>query len=371
MRSLYDHGPYDIYKGRFADWYSGQQASYSADGFGENTTYAEIITAFDALMALDPVYVTKSKLGTTSGTAHVRFDGYTPIPDDTVNDPYSYDIYEYIFKPKKYTDTLSPKKVPKIYMDGSMHGFEKGGTYGMYYFLKDLITKWEDVPVLGAIRQSAEIHVIPVSNPWGFDHLTYQNGEGVNINRNFYHPGEWEVVSAWNSNATGDAPFDQTESQILRDWLIAAEPDLMLYMCLHTYGRFETSGYKNTTVCMPAADLNDDYYNRIYRILVNHINEQTLRWPEMYPAIQPDGTTMLGWIEGLPWYNPTSPTFTGYAATWAAGARNIVALTLEGINGLKDSDTTLITRFTGDAWKIDSENIGNMIIQTLREYGDQ
>lgn len=361
VHSPYDHGPYDIYKERFADWYSGQQTSYTAEGFGENTTYAQVIAAFDGLVTLDPVYVSKVKLGTTSGTASragFDYDG----------EPYSYDIWEYVFKPKKYGIDLSPKKVPKIYMDGSMHGFEKCGTYGVYYFLKDLITKWDTVPVLASIRQSVEIHVIPVSNPWGFTHNTYQNGQGVNINRNFSFNGEWTVNPAWEQNASGNAPFDQTESQIIRDWLIAAEPDLLLYANLHTYGRYETSNYTNINVCLPIGDSNDDYYDRFLRVLVNHINEQTLRWPIMYPAIQPGPDIMLGFIQAH--QEASDSSIRGQAAWWASAMRKIVALTLEGINGLKDAGVTIIPSFTGDVYKIDSENIGNLIIQTLREYGD-
>lgn len=361
VRSPYNHGPYDIYKERFVDWYSGQQASYTAEGFGENTTYAQVIAAFDGLVTLDPVYVSKVKLGTTSGTVsrpEFDYDG----------EQYSYDIWEYVFKPKNYAINLNYKKVPKIYMDAAMHGFEKGGTYGAYYFLKDLITKWEEVPVLSAIRQSAEIHVIPVSNPWGFDHNTYQNGQGININRNFSFNGEWTIRPAWDTNASGNAPFDQVESQIIRDWLIAAEPDLMLYANLHAYGRNSATGYANMNTCFPIGDSNDDYYDRFIRVLVNHINEQTLRWPKMYAAVQPGPDVMLGNIRVHT--EAANEPVRGQAAWWASSVRKIVALTLEVINGLTDDGVTIIPSFTGDAWKIDSESIGNMINQTLREYGE-
>lgn len=346
--SPYNHGEYDLYPSEFNNWYSGLQSSYTSNGYAWNTQYSTVISNFDALMQSDPDYIDKNALGTASGV------------DSNEN---VYTLYEYVFKPKNYSSTINTKKVPKIYMDGSIHGFEKSSTFGLYYFLKDLIENWDKNPSLEAIRRSVELHVIPVSNPYGFDNSIYKNGNEVNINRNFDHPGEWVIVDS-GSDQNGLAAFDQPESAIIRDWLLAAENDLLCYLNLHTNGQWNVSSYGEMNACMTSNDRNDVYFNRIFRVFTNHIEAQTLRWSSMYSEIQPDSTSFCGKIQT----SSTSDSTKGTASAWANTMRNIVAMTLEGFNGVKINDTQIVPVFSGVGYKINSENIGNMVIQMLREY---
>lgn len=347
--SAYNHGPFDLYRWRFGDWYSGLQEDYT--GFSRTTKYADIIAAFDALMALDAQYISKNTLGTASGT------------DSGGN---SYTMYEYVFKPKNYTSgSLNTKKVPKIYIDGSVHGFEKCGTFGLYYFLKDLVVNWDKNASLAAIRQSVEIHVIPVSNPYGFDNFIYKNGNGVNINRNFDHNGEWIVVPDGNQQ-NGLAPFDQPESAIIRDWILADEENILCYLPLHTNGMWNVSNYGEMNASMPSSDRYDDYYNRIFRVITNHIEEQTIRWPLMYENIRPGSSTFCGKIQA----SVTEASTKGTASQWANTMRRIVSMTFEGFNGININDVQIVETFSAQAQKMNSENIGNIVIQMLREYSD-
>ena len=346
--SSYNHGPFDLYKERFCEWYSGLQSDYTE--FVRTSQYADIITAFDALMALDTAYITKNSLGTASGT------------DSQGN---SYTIYEYVFKPKNYSSTINARKVPKIYMDGSIHGFEKCGTYGLYYFLKDLVTNWDKNPSLAAIRQSVEIHVIPVSNPYGFDNFIYKNANSVNINRNFDHNGEWIVIPD-GSDQNGLAAFDQPESAIIRDWLLADEGNILCYLNLHTNGQWNVSSYGEMNANMPSSDRYDAYYNRIFRAITNHIEEQTIRWPSMYENIQPGSSAFCGKIQA----SVTESSTKGTASAWANTMRRIVAMTFEGFNGININDTQIVDTFSAQAQKMNSENIGNIVIQMIREYVD-
>ena len=346
--SPYNHGKFDLYPSDYCEWYSGLQTSYIAEGFGDSTSYAETISAFDGLLALDSAYITKNLLGDASGT--------------TQGQPYK--MYEYVFSPKKVTITPDSRKFPKIYIDGSIHGFEKTSTFGLFYFLKDLTTNWDKNASLAAIRANVEIHVIPVCNPWGFDLRQYKNANSVNINRNFDHPGEWEVISS-GTNANGLEPFDQPESAIMRDWLLAGESDLIAYLNGHTNGYEYTIGYDEMNQNIVSLDRNDKFYNRIFRVLGNHIKTQTLRWATMYPTITPSNQETCGKIG----QQATGTLTKGTASAWANTMRNMVSMTLEGFNGLKDAENNIVIEsFSGDAFKINSENIGNMIIQILKEY---
>lgn len=347
IASGYNHGPYDIYAQDFSGWYGGQQNDYTAEGFNANTTYADVISAFDALMALDTQYITKTELGSASGTG--------------------YKLYEYVFKPKHYISDKNTRKMPKIYMDGSIHGFEKCSTYGLFYFLKDLVAKWDSVPALEAIRNGVEIHVIPVSNPYGFDNNSYKNANSVNINRNFDHPGEWVVVPD-GSDQNGLAAFDQPESAIIRDWLLAAESDLMFYANLHTNGQYYTTGPGEMNACMTSGDRNDQYFNRLFRVFTSHIDAQTVRWPAEHNTITLSSAQFCGKIQT----SETAESAKGTASAWANTMRKIVSMTLEGFNGYKNAEgeDAAISLFSAGAMKINSENIGNMVSQICREFAE-
>lgn len=345
--SPYQHGIFDIRRNNFTGWYSGLQTSYS--DFGENTKYADVIDAFDALMTAYPDYITKNTLGTASGT------------DEGGN---QYAIYEYVFKPKRKTSPYFTQKMPKIFMDGSIHGFEKNSTFGLYYFLKDLAEQWNKNPIIGAIRSQVEIHVIPVSNPYGFDRNDYLNGNGVNINRNFSHPGEWTVIIEPSTEVNGLEAFDQPESAIIRDWLVASENDILMYFNCHTNGNI-TNGYDEMNPCMTANDKNDPYFDKIIGVFTNHIEEQTLRFPDMYPEIQPSSSEMLGMITT----SQSSTATKGTASSYANTMRKIISMTLEMFNGLRDgSNNTIVGKYSETSKKICSEIIGNIVLQVLAEY---
>lgn len=345
--SSYNHGEYITKKEDYSDYYTGQQSDYSA--FGDSTTYSEVLGAFDTLMNNSSGYITKNALGTASGT------------DSGGN---SYTIYEYVFKPKQETSPYSDKKTPKIFMDGSIHGFEKNSTYGLYYFLKDVVEKWVNVRPLEGIRNSVELHIIPVVNPWGFDRNEYVNGNGVNINRNFEHPGEWTVVTTPDTEVNGLSAFDQPESAIIRDWLLAEEDDILMYFNCHTNGRV-TTGYNEMNPLMTSNDRNDQYFNKLFDAFIRQINRQTVRLPSMYPSIQPSASELCGTITSSPTANATK----GTASSWADTMQNMLAMTLEVFNGLRNSNSvTIIPTYSDDAKKICSEIIGNVVINVLLEY---
>lgn len=345
--SPYNHGQYNTKKVNYSDYYIGQQSDYSA--FGIDTKYSEVLGAFDTLMSDSNGYITKNTLGTASGT-------------DLEGNPYT--IYEYVFKPKQKTFKRSDKKTPKIYMDGSIHGFEKNSTYGLYYFLKDVVENWFKVRPLEGIRNSVELHIIPVVNPWGFDRNEYVNGNGVNINRNFAHPGEWTVVTTPDTEVNGLSAFDQPESAIIRDWLIADENDILMYFNCHTNGR-TTTGYAEMNLLMTSNDRNDQYFNKLFDAFIRQINRQSIRLPLMYPLIQPNTSEMCGTITSSMTANSTK----GTASSWADTMETMLAMTLEVFNGLCNSDgVTVIQKYSDDSKKICSEIIGNVVINVLLEY---
>ena len=350
--SPYYHGPFVISKSQFSEFYKGLQDTYSGLELNRSTVYSTVISLFDDLVAAAPEYVSKKALGTASGT-------------DANDQPYT--IYEYVFKPKHQTSSLSDKKVPVILLDGCIHGFEKCSTYGLYLFAKDLVENWDKNEALKNVRCHTEIHIIPVVNPYGFDNNTYKNANGVNINRNFYGTDWVSSEDPSSSDYNGLEPFDQPESTIIRDWIFDNDERILFYANCHTNGQYNATGYAEMNACMSSTDRNDEYFNKIYNCFVRHIDEQTLLWPSMYENITLSASVMCGHIQS----SPTEGNAGGYAAAWAEDYNNVVAMTLEGFNGLyANSQTQVVPLFSADALKINSENIGNMVIQMLYEFAE-
>ena len=344
--SPYNHGPFCTYREDFATFYTGLMGDYSGvSDFDRNTVYSTVINKFDALMALDTAHITKTALGTASGT-------------DT--DGNSYTIYEYTFaphafRPQSLIDNASLKKIPVILIDGSIHGFEKNSTYGLYCFLYDLVNNYAENPVLQSIRNNVVLKVIPVVNPWGFDRNEYGNANGVNINRNF-------ATSGWTaSEAAGSTPFNQPESVIVRDWILANISDLMAYFNGHTNGMWSATSFTEANAVMPKfyASNGDDFYNRLAFVTERHIEIQTNKFAEIYNF---DIPSFFGRYQG-------SET-EGTASAWATETAKAVAMTFEMFNAIMIDEQWVVQFFSAESKKICSELIGNMIAQTIFEYSD-
>ena len=339
----YDHGAYNVFSHNFADWYSGLNGDYSTYNFGWGTKYADVLTLFDALVTDYPDYITKTALGTGSGT------------DGNGN---AYTLYEYAFVPKIKKISQNKKHTPKILLDGSIHGFEKNSTFGLYCFLRDVCKNWEQNPTLEYIRHFVEIRVVPVSNPWGFDNNDRRNYNGVNLNRNFPCAG-WEA-----GEESGDAPLDQPESAILAAW-IKANADMLYYLNLHTNGQYNADGWTEANYCMSSSDRNDDYFNRIFGVFSKHITEQTYKFADMYDIDFGSG------FFGIQHTEATATSGKGtvqiYCHTYLG---YIMAMTLESFNGVSINGESVITVLSPQSTKMCSEIIGNMVIQILEEYAE-
>jgi hypothetical protein len=63
--------------------------------------------------------------------------------------------------------------------------------------------------------------IVPIQNPWGYDHFTRQNGNGVDLNRNFdCHWRQFQeaqdVGMPWDYNYKGTRPASEREVQIVQ-----------------------------------------------------------------------------------------------------------------------------------------------------------
>lgn len=169
---------------------------------------------YDALMADHPDKVRKYEIhnhdGTFTNYAYVISTGeYSTAGSFCVN-------------PNNEPDDHIQK--PKYLISGCMHGNEAINTLYLYRFVRDVLGG-RNVP--NSFREGAILHILPVITPGGLGGTTPNNGNGVNIQRNF----DWEWAEN-PSDSKGTAPESEKETQAVVNWL-KANTDADLWIDLH------------------------------------------------------------------------------------------------------------------------------------------
>lgn len=307
-------------------YYKGVNSQY-ATTFTKNTTYATFIAAWKTLVTGHSGYVTETTLGQAS---------------DEQN------IYLYDFKPAKLSNQKTA--IPKIIIVAGQHGFEKSNIYGLYCFVDNLLNRWRQHSVLEYLRNHVELMIIPVLNTYGFDHLTYKNGNGVNLNRNY--DSHWQLNADPTSEQYGGAaPFDQPETQIVRT-LLQGNTDASLVIDFHTNGSSSVVQYSYINyygVCQST----DAYYNRLLDAVAYQLSSISANFNVDYELNQPN--TILGFLN--------NSAGIGLLRDWATD-NNFVGMLLEGFNGFPNG-----TEFTEDVYKANEEILANWLITASNYLG--
>lgn len=149
----------------------------------------------------------------------------------------TYDIWCYDFIP------YNAKK--KILLSSGMHTYELPASFGLARWIKDYMES-EDA-VFAYLRNNVQISVIPIVNPWGWNHTPdkkYGNVNGINPNRNFNNwDNAWKdfpeyspdpEASNYNEfNVKGPYPFSEKETQTIAVWL-KNNADAQFWIDCHT-----------------------------------------------------------------------------------------------------------------------------------------
>ena len=309
-------------------WYKAQGASY--ESFTINTLYADMVTAYDALVTDSKGYMTRESIGTAS-------DNQT--------------MYVYKLMPlcsRNATGSSITTNLPTVLIVPSIHGYEKSAAYGTYYLARDLVYNYNKSPVLNSLRTKCAIYIIPVGNPYGFDNKTRKNANGVDINRN------WGVGSGGSDDPDspyyqGAEPFDQPETQAVKS-VIDGTPYLWYVVDYHTKGQYKAEDWSDINWLTFMYDYPvTPYLKNAYIAAQMHLSEVTENLMVEYD-IDTNGVTIGSITRG-----PSTPRATiGYYAT----TQGIMGATFEGNNGLPvESDTA----YSPLEQKINSELIGNWI----------
>lgn len=114
--------------------------------------------------------------------------------------------------------SIGDETKPTMYFGAAIHGWEWENAFGLLRLAEILC---EDPKVEGLDTRKLHFKIVPIQNPWGYDHFTRQNAHGVDLNRNFNC--HWEelqdvqdVMMPWDYNYKGARPASERETQIIQ-----------------------------------------------------------------------------------------------------------------------------------------------------------
>ena len=160
--------------------------------------FANVISMWDGLLSTHSNYMTKDEVGYDQSGEYKIFS-YTISSNSDVWWANNHEI--------------EGEKNLKLVWIAGIHGNEAYLEYEDYYFFKDLLENHDTNPALKAIWNNIDFVIVPVANPWGYDHNSRVNSRGVNINRNF--PFEWELTGEGTVNYSGESAASELETRAI------------------------------------------------------------------------------------------------------------------------------------------------------------
>ena len=160
---------------------------------------------------------------------------------------------------------------PRILITGGIHGDEPAGVEIALRLAEHLAAVYGEDPTVTSLLDRVEIHILPVINPWGYEHRTRKSGSGIDINRDFGLPDP--------DLASGDDP----------DWL-----------------RPWTGGFESEEALLLQELCESESY---LLSLQGHAGAECLSLPIDYLALPDDPEEHTGFIGT---YLPIYPLFTTY-----------------------------------------------------------
>ena len=288
--------------------------------------YSDITTTSDFWNTFDEVsnatsFVTKTFLNDAS---HL-ISGYR-IPMYTIDCSKSYVGSNYqIQNSSLYTP-------PRILVIGGVHGDERDSSIGILDAFTKLLANAEENGALSA----AVWDVVPIINPYGFDHKQRKNEDGYDINRDY---SDWEYT--YDGKTYG---FKTAEANLIRSLLATNHYDYLLDF--HQVGVGSAiydpaNGKYGQLVGMCSTNLkpvgvSEEAYNSILDALYMKFDTANL-----YMTQACDATYKSAQIPGqktfFVWDGTSSATLRNYCAGWNDGIKGFNPESATPINPVKSS----------------------------------
>ena len=310
-------------------YYKGLGNQYNL--FDRTATTASIYSEYNNIFANAASYANMETIGTASDGQNINKITLKPEMPDINN--------------------VSP--LPKIIIVAGQHGSEKSSVISTLYFVRDLVQNWGKSSALDYLRNNVEIIIIPVANPWGFDNVQYKNYNGVNLNRNYdynFTPGDDPSAQSYG----GASPFDQPETQAIRD-VILSNKDALIVIDYHVNtGGVAVSYPAINWINLSKLDAYNMYLRKMIEVARAHVTCITNHFIDDY-SLDTDGALCGNVTIGL---NDAE----GGVSTLKNWAESVIipAVTFEGFDGFPGA-----TSYAPEAEKAGSELIGNWLVRIV------
>ncbi len=217
---------------------------------------------------------------------------------------------------------------PAILINGCQHAREWISPMTVMYIANQLVDQASTDPAIANLLATAEVFIIPVANPDGYQYTwdvnrlwrknRRNNGDGsfgVDLNRNWGYQWGGSGASANPSDETyrGPSAFSEPESSALRDFYLA-HPNIVSSIDFHSYGQLVMSAWGYTTSLPPDAVL--------LQSIANGMRDAIFTVHSMPYTAGPIG--------------PTLYLAAGNIVDWAYGDQGALAYTIE----LRDTGST-------------------------------
>lgn len=229
-----------------------------------NTKYTTVYSMYDALQAQHSNVISRHVLGNDGVGNEVAYYKFTPTTPD-------------------YDGDLDR---PTVFLLCGLHGSEHVSPLATYLMLDQVYNNWQSDELLEALRFNVNFIVLPVANPSGWDAITRQNHNGVDLNRNF--PVNWAFSASGSTTYGGASPASELETQYIMQ-VFDDNPNINVFYDFHN---FSTSINPSDYLWISSSEANKNKMNGIGVALMQRM---TRAWRSEYDWI-PDGEWYAGYV---------------------------------------------------------------------------
>lgn len=200
---------------------------------------------------------------------------------------------------------------PAVLFDGTQHAREWVSPMTVMYIADQLVRLEGEDPEITALLARAEVIVVPVVNPDGYQfswddtrlwrknrRLNGDGSIGVDLNRNWGYQwgGEGASASPGSDTYRGTAPFSEPETQALRDFFLANE-SIVATIDFHSYGQWILSPWGFSSALPPDAALHAEL-GASMASAIDSVNGATYTPGPIYTLLYPASGGSVDWTYG-------------------------------------------------------------------------
>ena len=203
---------------------------------------------------------------------------------------------------------------PSILFNACQHAREWISPMVAMYAADRLLAEYSTNPDIQNLIDHAEILIVPISNPDGYEYTWTNNrywrknrrsngggSYGVDLNRNWGYQWGNNNGSSGDPNSDvyrGASPFSEPETQRFRDWALS-RPNLAGDVDLHSYGQYVLWAWGYTSQPTSDAATFSSVGNQM-KALIKGVHNRTYTAGQCYTTLYPVSGASIDWFWGDP-----------------------------------------------------------------------